>query len=57
MSVLVKDMEMPENCYECKFAYNGRCVANFHRGYIPADAPCPLVKVEFDDIYGCWRER
>lgn len=27
MSILIKDMEMPKNCYNCQFAVDGTCVA------------------------------
>lgn len=44
MAVLVKDIEMPKTCYECKFSYRGLCIANIGR-VVTEDDLCPLVEV------------
>ena len=44
MSVLIKDMEYPQNCGECKLSYNGICVANIGRK-VTVDSICPLIEV------------
>lgn len=44
MSVLVRGMEMPKNCDECRFAYRGACIANIGRE-VKVDQICPLVEI------------
>ena len=44
MSVLVRGMEMPKNCNECRFAYRGACIANIGRE-VKVDQICPLVEI------------
>lgn len=44
MAVLIKGMEYPQNCGECKLSHNGVCVANIGRK-ITVDDICPLVQV------------
>ena len=50
MSVIVKGMEMPKNCYECWLYIEGACYAKGYRDYRaimdtakPDD--CPLVEI------------
>lgn len=43
MSVLIKDMEMPEHCGYCRFRYDGICHALQKTQYATTD--CPLVSV------------
>ena len=58
MSVLIKNMEMPKNCYECRFCVDGWCYV------IPPETRaekerittnyCPLISVPtpHDDLIG-----
>ena len=43
MSVLIKDMEMPEHCGYCRFRYDGICHALQKTQYSVEE--CPLVSV------------
>ena len=43
MSVLIKDMEMPEHCGYCRFRYDGICHALQKTQYSVTE--CPLVSV------------
>ena len=47
MSVLIKGMEMPENCRECRFGYDGKCFAEqpFHRFFVGDTHKCPLIEL------------
>lgn len=48
MSVLIKGMEMPKSCYDCRFSYDGKCFAvqPFKR-FVYGDVTnfCPLIPV------------
>ena len=44
MAILIKGMEYPQNCGECKLSHYGVCVANIGRK-ITVDDICPLVEV------------
>ena len=44
MSVLVRGMNMPKTCNECRFAYRGACIANIGRE-VKVDQICPLVEI------------
>lgn len=50
MSVLIKGIEMPENCYDCKFECENLCCV-IGRRTESLDRPewCPLVEVS--DVY------
>ena len=50
MSILIKDMEMPNNCKECAFYIDGACYGKGYRDYRsimdtakPDD--CPLIEL------------
>lgn len=47
MSVLIKGMEMPENCRECRFGYDDKCFAEqpFHRFFVGDTHKCPLIEL------------
>lgn len=52
MSILIKGMEMPKNCWECDFRTGLYCEALFHepsinyyRGIKTRETFCPLVEV------------
>lgn len=47
MSVLIKGMEMPKNCRECRFGYDGKCFAEqpFHRFFMGDTHKCPLIEL------------
>ena len=45
MSVLIRGMEMPKNCNECRLAYRGACIANIGRE-VKVDQICPLVEIQ-----------
>ena len=46
MSVLITDMDKPKTCSECRFGYDGRCLANLgHKREIDITNCCPLVEV------------
>lgn len=46
MSVLINGMKMPKNCTECRFAYDGMCLANWGRkSKIDVTNYCPLVEL------------
>lgn len=53
MSVLIKGMDMPANCIECRFGYDGKCFAHqpfwfstpFKRFIVGEEKDCPLVEV------------
>ena len=43
--ILIKDMEMPKYCDECKLAYDGKCLANRGRD-VTLDNICPLKELQ-----------
>lgn len=47
MSVLIKGMEMPTSCIECRFGYDGKCFAHqpFKRFVLGQEVDCPLAPV------------
>ena len=47
MSILIKGMEMPRDCGECRFGYDGKCfaVSPIHRFFVGDTFECPLVEV------------
>ena len=46
MSVLVSGMKMPKDCTECRFAYDGMCLANWGRkSKIDVTNYCPLIEL------------
>lgn len=45
MSILIKGMKMPISCYECRFAFDGMCIANRGRKDIGITNCCPLIEV------------
>ena len=45
MSILIKGMEMPKSCYECRFAFDGMCIANRGRKNVGITNSCPLIEV------------
>ena len=48
MSVLVKGMEMPKNCIDCAFGWNGWCHRINSRAFVEVDMrrhDCPLIEV------------
>ena len=45
MSILIKGMEMPKSCYECRFAFDGMCIANRGRKDVGITNSCPLIEV------------
>ena len=46
MSILIKGMKMPKDCTECRFAYDGRCLANYGRkSKIDITNYCPLIEL------------
>ena len=55
MSMMIKGMEMPKNCGECRFGFDGKCFATqpFTRFVIGRDTDCPLEEVPAERI-GRW---
>lgn len=57
MSILIKGMEMPETCVECK-CFDGEWLVCSITGFAPdseelfekRDDACPLVEVQEDDM-------
>ena len=48
MSVLIKGMEMPKNCIDCAFGWNGWCHRINSRAFVEVDMrrhDCPLVEL------------
>lgn len=46
MSVVIRGMKMPKDCTECRFAYDGMCLANWGRkSKIDVTNYCPLVEL------------
>ena len=48
MSVLIKGMEMPKNCIDCAFGWNGWCHRINSRAFVEVDMrrhDCPLIEV------------
>lgn len=53
MSVIVLGMKMPKDCTECRFAYDGRCFANYGRkSKIDITNYCPLIELEDGVLFG-----
>lgn len=58
MSVLIKDMEMPDSCIDCRFGketnylgdFEEKCLANNKCGYVSVRKPrldsCPLTEIK-----------
>ena len=46
MGVYIKGMKMPKDCTECRFAFDGRCLANWGRkSKIDVTNYCPLIEL------------
>ena len=48
MSVYIKGMEMPKNCIDCAFGWNGWCHRINNRAFVEVDMrrhDCPLIHV------------
>lgn len=46
MSVVIRGMKMPKDCTECRFAFDGRCFANWGRkSKIDVTNYCPLIEL------------
>lgn len=46
MSVVIRGMKMPKDCTECRFAYDGMCLANWGRkSKIDVTNYCPLIEL------------
>ena len=46
MSVIVVGIKMPKDCTECRFAYDGMCLANWGRkSKIDVTNYCPLIEL------------
>ena len=51
MSVLIKGMEMPENCASCELCFNGFCCVlqqfggEFSGAYVERMKDCPLIEL------------
>lgn len=66
MSVIVKGMEMPTECYYCKLTYYGQSNNNYdccyclitdkEIDYIARHPDCPLVEVEDGKVSKCQKE-
>ena len=49
--IYIKGMEMPKSCYECRFAFDGMCIANRGRKDVGITNSCPLIEQK----HGKWK--
>ena len=47
MAIMIKGMEMPRDCGECRFGYDGKCfaVSPMHRFFVGDTFECPLIEI------------
>ena len=55
MAVLIRGMEMPKSCFECRFSIDGFCQAMEPGARTDDDKAqvsnwCPLVEIQEDDM-------
>ena len=60
MSIIIKGMDMPKSCNECRFGYDGKCFAHlpFKRFVYGQDKDCPLIEIDLVRCGECkWYEK